>query len=97
MSIGLCSLAACFLSLATFFAFSHSIARVNGNAAQIMAREKIIVRLIAKFHIERRLFKMAEEGAIWGRLVAPAVITAEAEMPGASLERFRIVVLMVIF
>lgn len=61
-----------------------------------MAREKIIVRLMAKFHIERRLFKVVEEDAILGKLVAPAVIIAAGEIPGASLGTLSIIVLMVI-
>lgn len=96
MSVGVDSSLTCFLALATFFEFNHSIPNVNGKAAQSIVREKIIVRLMAKFQIERRLVKAAEEDAILGKLVAPAEITTAGEMPGASLGRLSNIVLMVI-
>lgn len=96
LSFGLDSSAACFLVLATFFEFSHSIPSVNGKAAQIIAREKIIVRLIAKFQISRRPFKVADEDAILGKLIAPAAITTAGEMLGARRGRLSVIVLIVI-
>ena len=96
MSVWLDSSTVCLLALATSFEFSHSIPNVSGKAAQSIAREKIIVRLIAKFQIERRLSKVAEEDAIFGKLIAPAAITTSGEMPGVRLGRFFVIVLIVI-
>lgn len=89
-------LIACFLALATLFEFSHSIPDVNGKAAQSIAREKITVWLIAKFQIERRLIRVAEEDASLGKLIAPAAITTAQEMPVDRRWRLVFIVLIVI-
>lgn len=70
------------LSPATLFEFSHSIARVNGKAAQTIASEKIITRLMAVFQIKRKLASALAEGVISGRWIAPAAITAAGEISG---------------
>ena len=86
-----------FLMLDTFLAFNHSIPSVKGTDAATKVTDSIIVRLTAVFHINFREFKACGVGAIWSRLIAPAVTTAWPDIPifflGTSL---RIVVMVIV-
>lgn len=72
-----------FLAAAIFFALSHSIPSVKGTAMHTMASVNIIVRMIAKFQIERRVTRSSNEDTDLVRFVGPAARIVAADSLGS--------------